>query len=50
MVTTSQFCSVSQYGFNSREAKRLYGFIGAGAIAGGDFRGYLTFSGSIHTQ
>ncbi|MDX1409590.1 MAG: hypothetical protein R3330_15690, partial [Saprospiraceae bacterium] len=28
--------------FNAREAKRLFGFIGAGAIAGGIFGGYLT--------
>ncbi len=28
--------------FNAREAKRIFGFIGAGAIAGGIFGGYLT--------
>lgn len=28
--------------FNAREAKRLFGFIGSGAIAGGIFGGYLT--------
>ena len=42
LVTTSQFWVLANMVFNSREAKRLYGFIGAGAIAGGIFGGYLT--------
>ncbi|MCB0656559.1 MAG: HEAT repeat domain-containing protein [Saprospiraceae bacterium] len=42
LLTTSQFWVLANLVFNPREAKRLYGFIGAGAIAGGIFGGYLT--------
>ncbi len=42
LLTTSQFWVLANQVFNPREAKRLFGFIGAGAIAGGIFGGYLT--------
>lgn len=42
LVSTSQFWILANQIFNAREAKRLFGFIGAGAIAGGIFGGYLT--------
>lgn len=42
VVSTSQFWIFANMVFNSREAKRIFGFIGAGAIAGGIFGGYLT--------
>jgi len=42
VLTTSQFWLLANYVFNAREAKRLFGFIGAGAISGGIFGGYLT--------
>ena len=42
VIATSQFWILANLIFNSREAKRLFGFIGAGAIAGGVFGGYLT--------
>ena len=42
VITTSQFWILANLVFNTREAKRLFGFIGAGAIAGGVFGGYLT--------
>lgn len=42
VITTSQFWLLANYTFNAREAKRLFGFIGAGAISGGIFGGYLT--------
>jgi len=42
LLTTSQFWVLANMVFNPREAKRLFGFIGAGAIAGGIFGGYLT--------
>ncbi|MDX1471430.1 MAG: Npt1/Npt2 family nucleotide transporter, partial [Flavobacteriaceae bacterium] len=42
VLTTSQFWILANIVFNAREAKRLFGFIGAGAIAGGIFGGYLT--------
>lgn len=42
VLTTSQFWIIANMVFNAREAKRLFGFIGAGAIAGGIFGGYLT--------
>jgi AAA family ATP:ADP antiporter len=41
-ITTAQFWLLANYVFNAREAKRLFGFIGAGAISGGIFGGYLT--------
>ncbi len=42
VVSTSQFWILANVVFNAREAKRLFGFIGGGAIAGGIFGGYLT--------
>lgn len=42
VITASQFWILANLVFNAREAKRLFGFIGAGAIAGGIFGGYLT--------
>ncbi len=41
LLCTSQFWILANIVFNAREAKRLFGFIGAGAIAGGIFGGYL---------
>ena len=42
VLSASQFWILANLIFNTREAKRLFGFIGAGAIAGGIFGGYLT--------
>lgn len=42
VLSASQFWVLANVVFNAREAKRLFGFIGAGAIAGGIFGGYLT--------
>lgn len=42
LITTSQFWLMSNLVFSSMEAKRLFGFVGAGAIAGGISGGYLT--------
>jgi AAA family ATP:ADP antiporter len=42
VLSASQFWIFANIVFNPREAKRLFGFIGAGAIAGGIFGGYLT--------
>lgn len=42
VVSSSQFWVLANIVFNPREAKRVFGFIGAGAIAGGIFGGYLT--------
>ena len=42
VVSSSQFWVLANMVFNPREAKRVFGFIGAGAIAGGVFGGYLT--------
>ncbi|MEZ4952753.1 MAG: Npt1/Npt2 family nucleotide transporter [Saprospiraceae bacterium] len=42
VLATSQFWVLANLVFNAREAKRLFGFVGAGAIAGGIFGGYLT--------
>jgi len=42
VISTSQFWVLANLVYNPREAKRLFGFIGAGAIAGGIFGGYLT--------
>jgi len=41
LLTTSQFWLLATVAFNAREAKRVFGFVGAGAIAGGIFGGYL---------
>ncbi|MEZ4951472.1 MAG: Npt1/Npt2 family nucleotide transporter [Saprospiraceae bacterium] len=42
ILSASQFWILANIVFNAREAKRLFGFIGSGAIAGGIFGGYLT--------
>jgi AAA family ATP:ADP antiporter len=42
VLATSQFWIMANLAFDAREAKRLFGFIGAGAIAGGVAGGYLT--------
>lgn len=42
VLSASQFWVLANVVFSPREAKRLFGFIGAGAIAGGIFGGYLT--------
>lgn len=42
VLMASQFWVLANVVFNVREAKRLFGFIGAGAIAGGIFGGYFT--------
>lgn len=42
VIATSQFWIFANMVFNAREAKRIFSFIGAGAIAGGIFGGYLT--------
>ena len=42
VISTSHFWLLSGYVFHAREARRLFGFIGAGAISGGIFGGYLT--------
>ena len=41
VLATSQFWMLSNIIFSVREAKRLFGLIGAGAIAGGILGGYL---------
>ncbi len=42
VMSSSQFWILANLVYNVREAKRLFGFIGAGAISGGIFGGYLT--------
>lgn len=42
VLATSQFWVLANLVFNVREAKRLFGFIGAGAITGGIVGGYIT--------
>lgn len=42
VLSASQFWVLANLVFNVREAKRLFGFIGSGAILGGIFGGYLT--------
>lgn len=42
LVATSQFWVMANVVFNVREAKRLFGFIGAGGIVGGIVGGYTT--------
>jgi AAA family ATP:ADP antiporter len=42
VVLTMQFWLLANYVFNAREARRSFGFVGAGAISGGIFGGYLT--------
>ena len=41
VLSASQFWIFANIVFNAREAKRLFGLIGSGAIAGGIFGGYL---------
>ena len=52
VLTTSQFWVLVNFVFNEREFKRLVGIIGAGAIAGGIFGGYLTsfLSGYLESE
>ena len=42
VLATSQFWILANLTFDAREAKRFFGFIGAGAIAGGVAGGYVT--------
>lgn len=42
VITGTQFWLLANHVYNAREAKRLFGFIGSGAISGGIFGGYLT--------
>lgn len=42
LLTASQFWILGNLVYNIREAKRVFGFIGAGGIAGGIFGGYIT--------
>lgn len=42
LLTTSQFWILANVVFDASEAKRLFGFVGAGAIAGGIGGGYIT--------
>ncbi len=42
VLSASQFWVLANLVFNVREAKRLFGFIGSGAIMGGIIGGYLT--------
>jgi ATP:ADP antiporter, AAA family len=42
VISSSQFWIMANNIFNAREAKRLFGFIGSGAITGGIVGGYLT--------
>ncbi|RRQ50608.1 hypothetical protein DZC72_08760 [Maribacter algicola] len=42
VLAASQFWVLANLVFNVRDAKRLFGFIGSGAIMGGLFGGYLT--------
>ena len=42
VLSTSQFWVLANLVYNVREAKRLFGFIGSGAILGGIFGGYMT--------
>lgn len=42
VLSASQFWILANVIFNVREAKRIFGFIGAGAIGGGILGGYIT--------
>ena len=42
VLATAQFWILANMTFNAREAKRLFGYIGSGAIAGGIIGGYVT--------
>jgi AAA family ATP:ADP antiporter len=53
IILTAQFWLITNFVFDSREAKRLFGFVGAGAISGGIAGGYLTkwvvpFTGTVN--
>jgi ATP:ADP antiporter, AAA family len=50
VLTTSQFWIMANLAFDAREAKRLFGFIGAGPIAGGVAGGYFTSVAAIFVQ
>jgi AAA family ATP:ADP antiporter len=52
VITGTQFWLLANEIYNAREAKRLFGLIGAGAISGGIFGGYLTsyLAPRINTQ
>lgn len=52
LMTTTQFWLLANYIFRARQAKRLFGLLGAGAIAGGITGGYLTklLAPLIHTR
>ncbi|RZS92017.1 NTP/NDP exchange transporter [Aquimarina brevivitae] len=42
LLVASQFWVLANLVYNIREAKRIFGYIGSGAIAGGIFGGYVT--------
>ncbi len=42
VLSATQFWLLANYVFNVREAKRVFGFLGGGAISGGIVGGYLT--------
>ena len=42
VILTAQFWLLTNFVFDSREARRLFGFVGSGAILGGIAGGYLT--------
>ncbi len=48
VIATSQFWILTNYVFNARQAKRLLGVVGAGAISGGIFGGYLANLAKIY--
>ena len=48
VISTSQFWILANYVFNARQAKRLFGIIGAGAISGGIFGGYLSQLATVY--
>ncbi|MFC2169997.1 Npt1/Npt2 family nucleotide transporter [Acidobacteriota bacterium] len=52
VIVGAQFWLLANFIFNAREAKRLFGFIGAGAISGGIFGGYITslFAPKLKTE
>jgi AAA family ATP:ADP antiporter len=53
VILTAQFWLLTNFVFDAREARRIFGFIGAGAILGGIAGGYLTkwivpFTGTVN--
>ncbi|MCK4538422.1 MAG: MFS transporter [Candidatus Krumholzibacteria bacterium] len=42
VITAAQFWLLANRMFNAREARRVFGFLGTGAVLGGIFGGYLT--------